>query len=220
MPVRRPPTPVAVAACLLGALSAPTQAATLSYLLDESNVVAGLPTGTGYLRVRLADGADGAIDVTVTILEPLLDLAGPNFGLQSFGFNSDTQILNSANIDGLPSGWSVATSRNQNGFGRFDLVVRGRGSSRVSPTLSFAIVGIAGDTVFDYVAWSGGHAVEGTRWFAAHVAGLENEQPDTTLEPLTSAFFAPSRAVIPVPPAAWLFAAAIGALGWARRWRA
>ncbi len=218
MAVNRLPKLLALAACLASTLSAPAQAATLSYVLDESNAAAGLPSDSGYLRVSLADRGDGAIEVTVTILEPLLDLAGPNFGLHSFGFNSDTQVLGSANISGLPSGWSVTTNRNQNGFGRFDLVVRARGGSRVSPTLSFAIVGPGDHSVFDYVAWSDGHADEENRWFAAHVAGFETE-PGPLGEPLTSAFFAPSRAVIPAPPAAWLFAAAIGVLGLARRGR-
>ena len=55
-----------------GLLAAGTsQAASISYYLDQSNVLAD---GTNWLQVTIADGAEGSVDFTVQILQPLKDL--------------------------------------------------------------------------------------------------------------------------------------------------
>ena len=63
-----------IAAGLLVGLSfaSSSQAASISYFLDQSDKLAD---GTNYLQVTISDGANGAIDFTVTALQPLLDLA-------------------------------------------------------------------------------------------------------------------------------------------------
>lgn len=197
----------AVSLCL-GFLGAVTNAhaETVSYYLDQSNELAD---GVNYLQVTIADGADGAIDFEVTILQPLLDIAGSSggFGLVSFGFNT-TGAANSAtevNIVGLPDGWSVDSNNNQDGFGTFELIAEEHGAGdRVSPTLSFSITGVSGDTVYDYLVLSGGNAGEqGNQFFAAHVAGFDDPNSGET-----SAYFG-GLTPVPVPAAVWLLGSAL-----------
>ncbi len=49
-----------------------THAASVSYVLNQSNTLAD---GVPYLQVTIADGANGAIDFTVQVLASLSDLA-------------------------------------------------------------------------------------------------------------------------------------------------
>src|SRR5690606_1365996 len=92
------------AAVLAALLSAPVQAASVSYFLDQSNA---LPDGTDYLQVTIADGVAGAIDFTIDTLAPLADIAGSNFGIQTFGFNIGDFGLDSSNLANLADGWSI-----------------------------------------------------------------------------------------------------------------
>src|SRR5690606_30227476 len=65
--------------------TAPAQAASVSYYLDQSDV---LPDGTNWLQVTISDGIDGAVDFTVQILQPLKDLiANCDIGITKFAFN-------------------------------------------------------------------------------------------------------------------------------------
>lgn len=209
-------TCAAVALLLSGAVSA----ASLSYYLDQTNADPLLPDGVNYLKVTISDATFGsdssAIRFDVTVLSPLLSIAGSNFGIQSFGFNttlSTATVL--AAITGLPSGWGKSANMNQDGFGNFELVDSGSGSNRQNPTLTFYISGIAGDTPANYVALSSGTAGQGNQFFAAHVAGFLDQDPGAG--ELTSAYFGGST-VVPLPGAVWLFGAALAALGWVRRY--
>ena len=211
------PTKAAIVAVFfMSTVLGPAQAASVSYFLDQSSIDAQLPDGQNYLQVTIADGSDGDIDFTVEILDPLLSIAGANFGIQSFGFNTTSGVF-AGTIEG-PGGWATTNNKNQNGFGRFFVVKKGQGNSRQSPILEFSISGVDGDTPFDYVALSSGNADQGNQFFAAHVAGFRARTNDKAKGQgmATSGFFGGS-AIVPVPPAAWLFGSALALLGWVRR---
>ena len=193
-------------------------AAIVSYYLDQSNV---LDDNVNYAKVTIADGADAAnsgdVDFTVEVIEsefniPLVD---DNFGLSKFGFNFDNDIAkaNLANI--IPTDWSIKEDKNVDGFGVFDFELKS--GSRTS-LLTFSVVGVADDTVNNYVVISdipnGSTALDTEQhYFSAHIAGYVDELSGSTT---TSAKFAGST-VVPIPAGAWLFASALGALVVARR---
>ena len=195
-------------AALMGALlvSVPARADLVSYVLDQSNA---LPDGTPYLQVDIEDVASD-IKFTVSLLPALTSIAGVNFGIQAFGFNVDLLGVTSANITGLPTDWTAGDDTVLDGFGEFVVALAGTGSTRQSPTLTFFITGVAGDTPSDYAVLSSGTAGEGNQFFAAHVAGFN----DTASA--ESAFFGGST-VVPLPASLWLLVSALGGLGLARR---
>lgn len=162
--------------CASLALSVSAQASSLSFYLDQSNVLAD---GTNYLRVDVADGAGGAIDFTVQVLGPLTGIAGSNFGIQSFALNvvpgGDAEAMD---ISGLPQGWKAVNDRRMDGFGRFDIKLRGKGNARLE-TLTFSITGIDGDTPEDYAILSTGKSPQGHEFFAARVAGFRSGECDS-----------------------------------------
>jgi hypothetical protein len=197
---------------------APSRAASLSYFLDHSNALAD---GPSYLQVTISDGLDGAIDFTVQVLQPLQDIADSNFGIQSFYFNLGGDA-GGATVTGLPGGWrAVDRDRNASQFGSYDMLVQGRGSSRVE-TLQFSITGVDGDEPGDYVL-AASRARDGDSYFAAHVAGFLAEtcgewSKGKDCDEISSAFFGGST-VVPLPGAAWLIgtAFAVAALRARRR---
>lgn len=179
----------------------PAHAASVSYLMDQSNA---LSDDENYLQVTIDDeGNPGEINFTVDAFESVLTPGG-NFGIQLFGFNGPD--LSGATLE-LPSGWSYVGSRNISEFGVFQNVISGTGGSRQDP-LAFSIGGVGGDTIASYAA---SHA--GGEFFAAHVADFTNF--GTT----TSAFFAGSPASpVPLPATVWLFGSGLlGLVGVARR---
>ncbi len=188
------------------------QAASISYVMDQSNA---LRDGVSYLQVTISDGAEGAINFTVQALQPLLDIAGKNFGIQAFGFNVGAGLdTDSANLTNLPAGWKTRENFRMASFGVFDLKLYAGGRSRLK-TLTFSIDGIDGDTPGDYAFFSTGKAGDGNQLFAAHVAGFEFCGRKKCL---SSAFFGGGTTVVPLPATAWLFATGlIGALVRARR---
>ena len=112
------------AALLIGLFGASTvQAASVSFYLDQSNRLAD---DVNYLQVTIADGAAGAIDFTVTALQPLLDIAGNNFGIQDFAFNvvGGTGAAR-RNVSDLPSRWRARNGGRMPGFGLYDMTVSG-----------------------------------------------------------------------------------------------
>jgi hypothetical protein len=226
------PVQAGLGTVLLFCIAATVQAASLSYYLDQSNT---LPDGTDYLQVTVSDDGQSSPDwiyFTVEILDPLLDLAGSNFGIQRFAFNSSVDPVDLVyKIGGLPSGWDVLLNGVVSGLGVFELIPSGSGTTRQSPTLSFHIDSrsFADDSIYSYVQHekcpSGGSPddpapmtcipTQGPSYFAAHVAGFSYPGG------IKSAYFGgdlPHQPqLVPAPAAAWLFGSALGWLGWMRR---
>jgi len=200
---------LATLALLAGGLA---NAASITYYMNQSNTEVSWPDGINYLSVTIFDSISnpGDIEFLVTPLAPLTISAGPNFGIQAFGFNS-TYTLTAANIVD-PVGWTTG-SGNLDGFGAYQISEDGTGSNRQNP-LSFRITGVLGDTLADY-AIAGPGGTQGTYFFAAHVAGM------TDVNGYNSAYFGGDASgappVVPVPAAAWLLGSAFGLLGVMRR---
>ncbi len=211
------------------------QAASISYYLDQSDE---LPDGINYLQVTISDGSNGAIDFTVEVLQPLLDLAGgPKFGITQFAFNAvDGVTVRPKNLlVPISPRWN-ATFNNQTmaGFGKYDVRLnqsnrknKGKGISTGGvTTFEFSIVGISFDELLSYVDLAR-LAYEGPSFFAARVSGLDlgdcltpssaGKGKSSRCKPVTEAYFGGGMAV-PAPPAVWLLGTALAALG-ARRLR-
>ncbi|MSR10045.1 MAG: hypothetical protein EXR82_11105 [Gammaproteobacteria bacterium] len=194
--------------------AAPSQAATVSYFLNQSNT---LPDGINYLQVTISDeGAPGSIDFKVEVLQPLLDLAGDNFGIQKFAFNILPGVgATASDVDALPANWRARNAGRMSGFGRFDVRLQGRGSSRQDP-LTFSITGVTLDTILSYVDLSTGRSPQGRSLFAAHVAGFNLGNCGGPRKGggqcVTSAYFGGSGNAVPAPPAVWLLATGIAGL--------
>jgi hypothetical protein len=216
--------------CLFSATS--SHAASVSFYLDQSNRLAD---GVNYLQVTIADGAAGAVDFTVTALQPLLDMAGDNFGIQRFAFNVvGGTATESRDVKALPSDWRARNGGRMAGFGLYDITLDGRGKSRQDP-LTFSIKGVSLDTILSYVDLSTGRSPQGFSFFSARVAGLnfgscganesgrmssfssEDGGSEGGGDCIRSAFFGGTQAV-PAPPAIWLLGTAVAALA-ARRLR-
>ena len=135
--------------------------------------------------------------------------------MQDFFFNVDPAIsLQADNIVNIQQpGWKVLQDKNAGGgFGKFDLKLFGKGSSRTE-NLTFSITGIADDTIYSYALGSTLHPAA-DQFFATHIAGF------AMVEGVTSAKFAGSSSVVPVPASAWLFVSGVLALATLARRRA
>lgn len=206
--------------CLGLACGVNAQAASVTYYLDQSNV---LTDGIGYVKVTISDNAN-LTDIDFKVETTSAFVPGSNFGIQAFGFTPNSNIaLTDANISGLVSGWTTSTKLNNNsldGFGKFQVAEAGDGNSRQT-SLTFSITGVTGDSINTYANPSDGNAGSWTGspnpFFAAHVAGF------TLTQGVDSAFFAGSTPnippnLVPVPAAAWLLGSGlIGLAGVARR---
>jgi hypothetical protein len=156
----------------LALAASPSIAAT--YFLDQSNV---LDDGVPYMQVTVADGADGAIDFTVTVLDALTGLACDDFGIKSFAFNVVAGgSAEAASVGNLPNGWSARNQRRMDGFGLYDIKLVGRHNQL--QTLNFSILGVDGDTASDYEVFSTGNAPQGHFFFAAKVADIQLDDSD------------------------------------------
>jgi hypothetical protein len=207
-----------IAALLVAA--APVQAA--SYFLDRADELAD---GINYLQVTVTDGADGAIDFTVTPLQALLDLADDDFEIRRFTFNVLGDVeLDRNNFVGLPDSWKGAGTRRMDGFGRFEYAVEGTGPVHIT-SLAFSIVGIDGDTPETYVDLSRDPGKEGAALFAARIRGLLEEGPCNDKgkcgsHRINNAIIG-GGSEVPLPATAWMFLTGLaGALIRARRRKA
>lgn len=191
------------------------QAASVTYLLNQSNALVDGPT---YLKVTISDSTlhVGDIDFKVETTAVFNTAGASNFGIQAFGFNPTVSITGT-NIYGLDSHWSVG-SGTLDGFGSFAVTESGTGGTRQDP-LIFSI-NVAGDSISSYANPSTGDAGSwegsGAAFFAAHVAGFASTQG------VTSAYFAGNTvapsSVVPVPAAAWLLGSGLlGLIGVSRR---
>lgn len=178
---------------------APSQAATVSFYLNESN---RLPNDINYLSVNLTENLTGGVDVLAKTLDPLNDLRSCYFGIQKFAFSFNDGTT--ADVTGLPDGWKVKSDRRMNGFGKFDTGIFGKARTHTD-TLSFTVNGAVIDDFEPF--------------FAAKVAGLDNEFGPS------SAFFGgslenkePQITPTPIPAAVWLLGSGlVGLIGVARR---
>ena len=215
---------------LLSGFASQSGAATVSYILDQSNL---LEDGVDYLSVTLSNENEGQLDFWVEPQSALSDIAGENFGIQSFAFNIRDQLHPGLSVDDflLPDGWKVQfLEKGMSEAGKFDVRLMGRGNSRQDP-LHFSIRDLMLDDVFGL--------------FATHVAGFElptgdcraplrgdggedgngdgerdgDGGDDCIHDDVSSAFFYGDRLVddqpsaIPVPAAAWLFGSGLVGLG-------
>lgn len=190
-------------------------AASVSYYLDQTNLSwSSLNDGTNFLTVTIDDeGVPGDINFTVQVLSPLSSIAGNNFGIQSFSFNTllDPVPFYESAIIGLPSAWGANVApppNNEDGFGQFDVSVTVGGMQRLD-TLTFSVSGVAADTINDYLqlsmSSSGQTPPQGSVYFAAHVSGFDDGNGNT------SAYFG-GLTPIPLPPALVLLLSALGGL--------
>jgi len=189
-------------AMLLG--TAMANANTVTYILDQSNV---LDDNVDYLSVMISDDTEGQLDFRVTTLSALSDLAGENYGIQSFGLNVLSGEGQLSSVDFLlPEDWDVQFNKGMSEAGMFDVRLSGTGSSRQDP-LVFSVTGLDLDDI--------------STNFAAHVAGFdflagecepgdgehvfEGGNEDGCREVISSAFFYGGRvSEIPLPPAIML----------------
>ena len=226
-----------IAAALLTGLfmASSSQAATMSYFLDQSNK---LSDGINYLKVTIADGAEGSVNFTVEALQPLLALAGDNFGIQKFGFNVLGGIAAEAeDVTGLPENWRARDGGRMDGFGLYDITLKGKGKNRQDP-LTFSIDGVSVDSIMSYVDLSTGRSPQGFSLFSAKVSGFNfgncdsgGGKDDDKKGPsgvdggkggkcVHSAYFGgvTEMGAVPAPPAVWLLGTAVAGLA-VRRFR-
>lgn len=199
-------------ALLIGLFSATSsQAASVSFYLDQSS---GLPDGVNYLQVTIADGVDGAIDFTITALQPLLDIAGEGFGIEKFAFNVVGDVGTTIdNVTAMPAGWQAGHNGLVSGFGTYDLIANHQGSSGHNP-LTLSVTGVDLDTVMSYVGLSSGSSPQGPSFFAVYVNGFsfgDCGDGASGKNCYTGAFFGGAQAV-PAPPAIWLLGTAVAGL--------
>lgn len=174
-------------------------AASISFYLDQSNE---LLDGVNYAQVTISDSTTiaGDIDFQVELLTDAFTVSGSNFGMQDFLFNVDDSLSVETDniIDISQSGWTVKQNANAGGsFGKFDFQLAGNGSSRTD-LLTFSISGVSGDSIYSYAMGSSlNPAAE--EYFSTHIAGFD------MVNGVTSAKFAGSTSVVPVPASVWLF---------------
>jgi hypothetical protein len=198
-----------------------TEAASISYVLDQTNIDSGsIVDGVTYGSVTIDDNTPNSLRFTVYLMGPLTWIAGSNFGIDNFAFNvlGANPLQDSGSIAGqwtLPSGWAsnVAPPPNQSdGFGRFDVAVDGTGANRQT-MLVFSLNNTALN-LYSFAEASTNNAGQGNVFFSAHIAGING--PNGT----TSGYFGGSTLVpVPLPAALPLFLSALFGGGFLAKWR-
>jgi len=224
-----------VLACTALVISAAANASSISVFMDLSNNQEVYPDGTNYLEVTISDGNNGDIDFSVTTLGALHNFVPDwnNFGISAFKFNFGSSGATINNIL-RPFEWVVSEDY-ENGeswleFGLFDAFMSGE---YLKNTLRFSIFGVDGDTPQDYLpTCNPGGQNPGEVYpdvvslnpcgvhFVAKVMGLStnpNFKDIWPMDPSTGPVKFAGPAIVPLPPAAWLFISAIAMLVWMRR---
>ena len=197
-------------------MASSVNAASVTYYLNQSNIDTVLPDNTNnYLTLLISSLTAG--NASFSLSPSYAFVQSSNYGIDSFGFNfSGSNVINSSNISGIPTGWGLSTNKNQDGYGRFEFVLDTTGSGRL-PTLNFSISGLGGATADETLGYfalnSTNNAGQGNFYFASHVAGFSAGGQ-------TSAFFAGSTvAPIPEPESYSLMLTGLGLLGFIARRR-
>ena len=233
---------ITLPALLLLVLLTPARASTVNYVLDHSNTFADV---TDYLAVSISDDTPGQLDFRVKTLEVLENMAGNNYGIQSFAFNFSGDSGDWSFDDFLlPEGWRVQENKGMSEAGRFDVRIMGTGHSRLDP-LQFSVLGLTLESVeAGFAAHVAGFTGYENDYWVEHEGhpgeheGYRGEQEGSYREEIrreweehegrhhaSSAFFYGDKLVtpppeIPLPAAVWLFASGLlGLAGAARRRR-
>lgn len=213
-----------VAFCVYSVLAVNANAASVTYLLNQTNADAVLADGVKYAKVTINDDTANTLTFTVSALQPLSSLAVDNFGIKRFGFNvNGTNPLNDTSSDNaqwnLPNNWGVNVAPPTNkydGFGQFEVSVESAGGSRKDP-LKFSLIN-SGLTINSFNEVSSGTAGQGNTYFAALFTGINVGSGDNQI---TKAYFGGSKLmdpqVVPLPAAVWLFMSGLGFLNVLRR---
>jgi hypothetical protein len=154
----------------------PFGANALTFYLDQVNTN---NTGTSgpWASVTITDSTFNGKDSVRFVVDPIESAfasLGTNFGLQAFYFNENTGFGSSLMIgDFNPAGWTYSYGSNNagGGFGKFEFITDGTGSSRANP-LSFEVYTDA-NSALDVANFSTILSTEGYL-FAAHIADYNN----------------------------------------------
>lgn len=207
---------VAMVAVTVAANSARANITSGSWIMDQSNKFAD---GVAYGQVDIeANDVAGTVEFTVDAfdVQPTYGTLS-NFGLQAFGFNFD-------NLTSTPSGWTIAlptgwsqdnNGGNMIGFGSFEVKEVGTGSTRQDPLVFTITLPTAGEAIASNFAVNGAGGVQGTFFFAAHVAGFGNKPGSHYIGGSSES----DTNHTPVPGAAVLAAIGLGIAGFINRRR-
>lgn len=182
-----------VIVCLMAITAIPSQAASISFYLNQSN---RFPDDVNYISVTLTENETGGVDILAKTLDTLSGHKD-HFGIQKFAFSLTGETT--GNITGLPDSWRVKENKPIKDLGMFDVRLQGKGKARTD-SLSF--------TVND-VDLSNFEPL-----FAAQASGFQHKHHSH------SAYFTGSTPVtpVPIPAAVWLFGTGLmGLIGVARR---
>jgi hypothetical protein len=171
----------------------------LTYANDPA-IQSGVPDGSVFATVQINSVSSNSVKFTVDANTSVLSPGG-NFGIQKFAFDYDSAAVGSITLSDLPAGWSVVEdAAGGGGFGKFEIVSQGSGSTRVDP-LTFTITTSKSPANIEQAFYEenslGYH-------FAAHIAGFKS------INGSTSGYFTDG---VPVPELATMLLFSTGVAG-------
>jgi hypothetical protein len=165
------------------------------FTLDQTNL--GGLTGGPWATVTLTDTSSGGRDGVHIVVDPLesaFTSTGSNFGIQTFYFNENTSFGSQLTLENFnpaewSSGYSSTGGKNAGGgFGKFEFLTSGSGSSRANP-LSFDVFAPVGQSL-TIENLSTALSTEGYL-FAGHIADFNGGD--------SAKFASDGQALVPVP---------------------